>query len=139
MAKFTLKLEEDYPYIVFGVSSTSSDYKLCWSLNKQLGIQLKREKGLIIKSGTGEDAEHAYFEYFSEASQLNYKLIENKRGASRVLREAEQADYLFILDDHPAVDVEAILLEIKKIRAVLLAFELDLEKLKHKQNLLLTA
>ena len=139
MAKFTLSLEEDYPYFIIGISSSTPNYRLCWSLNKALDISLKREKSIDIHSKNGDVAMHNVFEFTHEDLNTKYRLIENKRGSSRFLSEVQQADYLLIIDESEKIEVIELLNEIKKISQVILAFSIDIDSLKQKQNLMLTA
>lgn len=139
MAKFTLSLEEDYPYFIIGISSSTPDYRLCWSLNKTLDISLKREESIDIHSKKGDIAAHNVFEFTNEEFNTKYRLIENKKGSSRFLSEAHQADYLLIIDESERIELSELLNEIKKIAQVILAFSIDIDSLKHKQNLMLTA
>jgi|SRR5690554_1612930 len=139
MAKFTLSLEEDYPYFIIGISSSTPDYRLCWSLNKTLDISLKRDKSIDIHSKNGDVTAHSVFEYTDEVLNTKYRLIENKKGSSRFLSEANQADYLLIIDDSDKIQISDLLNEIKKIAQVILAFSIDIDSLKQKQNLMLTA
>lgn len=139
MAKFILSLEEDYPYFIIGISSSTPNYRLCWSLNKALNISLKREKPIDIHSKSGDVAIHAVFEFTDEELNAKYRLIENKKGSSRFLPESHQADYLLIIDESDKIEIPNLLSEIKKITQVILAFSIDIDSLKQKQNLMLTA
>lgn len=139
MAKFILSFEEDYPYLVFGITSTTKDYRMCWSLNKALNISLKRENALDIYSKDKGIIGHSCFVYEDEVYSAKYRLVENKHAHSRFLPEVVQADYLLIVDETEKVDKTEILRKIKSIRQVLLAFNIDIDTLKNKQNLMLTA
>ena len=139
MAKFILTLEEDYPYFIIGISSSAPDYRMCWSLNKTFDISLKREKSIEIHSKNGDVAVHNVFEFTDEELNTKYRLIENKKGSSRFLPESHQADYLLIIDESDKIEVTELLTEINKIPQVILAFSIDIDSLKQKQNLMLTA
>ncbi|NEN25279.1 IPExxxVDY family protein [Cryomorpha ignava] len=139
MAKFTLRFDEEYPYYLIGINASAKDYRICWSINKALNIALKREDSIDVHSKNKDIVAHSYFVYTNEELNLKFRLIENKRGNSRFLTEVQQADYLLIIDESESVDMEGILKKIKEIRQVLLAFEIDIENLKNKQNLMLTA
>jgi len=139
MAKFTLSFEEEYPYLVFGITATTKDYRMCWSLNKALNISLKRQSAVDIHDKEKGITGHSCFVYEDEMYSAKYRLIENKRAHSRFLPEVVQADYLLIVDETERISKTEILLKIKTIRQVLLAFNIDIDTLKHKQNLMLTA
>lgn len=139
MAKVTLDLGEDYPYVIFGISASASDYRLCWSLNKMLKIALKRVEPITVYSKQGDRNFHSFYEFENEDLQLKYRFIENKRGSSRFLPEVTQADYLLIIDQSPTVAEAEIQKKMMEIRQVLLVFQVNIDQLKQKQNLLLTA
>lgn len=76
--------------------------------------------------GRGAD-EHAIF-----------RLVQNKNKGSFLLQEQKGADYLMVIDESPELDPQAILTDIRAIQGINLAFAIELEKLKQKQNVLLT-
>jgi len=139
MAKFTLSIDEEYPYYLIGINASAKDYRICWSINMALNISLKRGESVAVHGKTKDIVDHSFFVYTDEDLNLKYRLIENKRGSSRFLTEVQQADYLFIIDESESVDTKTILQKIKEIRQVLLAFRIDVDDLKNKQNLMLTA
>lgn len=139
MAKVTLDLGEEYPYDIFGISASTSDYRLCWNLNKMLRTGFKRVEPITVYNKQGDRIHHNYYVFENENLQVKYRFIENKRGSSRFLPEVTQADYLLIIDQSPAVDAEEIQKMMMEIRQVLLVFQVDIDQLKQKQNLLLIA
>lgn len=139
MAKITLDLGEEYPYIVFGISASTSDYRLCWNLNKKLKTAFKRVEPLAIYNKQNDKIHHNYYLFENENLQVKYRFIENKRGNSRFLPEVTQADYLLIVDQSPAIVAEEIQKKLMTIRQVLFVFQVNIDELKQKHNLLLTA
>lgn len=139
MAKFTLSIDEEYPYYLIGINASAKDYRICWSINMALNISLKRENSVQIHGKSKDIVDHSQFVYTDEDRNIKYRLIENKRGISRFLAEVQQADYLLIIDESESVDTKAILQKIREIRQVLLTFQIDVEELKNKQNLMLIA
>lgn len=139
MSKFVLDLDDEFPFEVFGIAATTKDYRLCWSLNKELAFGFKRLEPLRVYNKQRDTIDHGYFFYEDEALQIKYRLIENKIGSSRFLPEIHKADFIIVVDESPAHDGEKFLKEIKKIRSVLMAFRINLDDLKLKDNILLTA
>lgn len=139
MAKVTLDLGEEYPYSIFGISASTSDYRLCWNLNKMLKLAFKRVEPITVYSKQGDKIYHNFYVFENEDLQVKYRFIENKRGSSRFLPEVTQADYLLIIDQSPAIIAEEIQRKMMEIRQVLLVFQVDIDELKQKQNLMLTA
>jgi hypothetical protein len=139
MAKLTLDIVDEYPYEIIGISASAKDYRICWSLNQTLEIALKREPSLKVFTKKSEPVEHGYYTFLDEDTDIKFRLVENKRSASKFLPEAPKADYLFIIDESPGIEPDSILSKIREIRPVLMAFRIDSDQLKNKQNLLLTA
>ena len=139
MPRLTLDLVDEYPFTIYGIRSSENDYRLCWGLNKELGIALKMEKHIEVFSKKGEISVHSLFSFTSDYEQVKYRLVQNKTINGFVLPESDKADYLLIVDQSPEIDPDVLIRKIRKSRQVLMAFPLDIENLKSKQNILLTA
>ena len=139
MSKFSLELIEEYPYQVYGIAASAQDYRLCWHLNKELGLKFTRQKAISVYNKRKESINHEVFIYEDEDAVAKYRLIQNKRTGSLFLPEVNEADYLLVIDESPVLDYDSLVIKIKNIRPVLMVFPIDLDALKNKQNLLLTA
>jgi hypothetical protein len=139
MPKVTLDIVDEYPYAIYGICSSENDYRLCWGLNRELGIALRMEKHLEVFSKKGEVSVHSLYSFTSDYEQVKYRLVQNKTINGFVLREIAKADYLLIVDQSPEIDPEEFIRKIRKSRQVLMAFPVEIENLKSKQNILLTA
>ncbi len=90
-----LKLEFDDEVMpvaqLFGLSSHVRDYRLCWSLNRALDIELQKQK-------TEPDAEaFVKFRYSNDDSDVCYTLIQNRTATGFIFPELKQADFLFFI------------------------------------------
>lgn len=139
MSKFSLELIEEYPYEVYGITASTQDYRLCWHLNKELGLKFTRQSAIRVINKRKESANHEFFVYEDQETLTQYRLIQNKRTGSTFLPEISEADYLLVIDESPVVDYDFLVKQIKSIRPVLMVFPINLDALKNKQNLLLTA
>ncbi len=139
MAKMTLELEEDYSYEVIGLVCSSKSHRLCWTLNRLLGIELKRERDLEIIGREKTARFHSFFSFLDENLLLKYRLVENKRGGSLFLPEVDTADYLLIMDKIDELNPNELIPKIRKSNIILLSFMIELDSLKSKQNILLAA
>jgi len=139
MSKFSLELIEEYPYQVYGISASAQDYRLCWHLNKELGLKFTRQKAISVYNKRKESINHEVFIYEDEDTVTKFRLIQNKRTGSLFLPEVTEADYLLVIDESPVLDYDSLVIKIKNIRPVLMVFSINLDALKNKQNLLLTA
>jgi len=139
MAKLTLEIEDEYAFAAFGIVSTSRSHRLCWMINKSLSLELKRSADIQIFSKSKASRHHAFFSFFDENLQVRYRLIENKKGVSLFLPEIKNADFLLIIDLSDEVEGNSIIEKLRATGSVLMAFEIDLDLLKLKQNILLAA
>ena len=161
MGKHTLKIEYDYDFVLIGVSSHEKDYRICWALNKVLGIGLIKNESLEIKSKKQNTPSYfSLFSYESTDEFIEYSVIsnlsENKILSSKehslftksgkesqstengiLIPEHKQMNYfLMIRGEMENVDVEEIIRKIKEIDIVLTAVNIDANELKSKKNLI---
>lgn len=139
MAKFKLEQVEDYPYLLIGLNTGLSNHKLCWEMNKVADINLGRVDDVEVIGKTGDSTFHAVYVYEEPEYGRTYRLVQNKVMGGIFLPECREADLVLVIDDSPPVDVESMLKSLRGIQRVILAFEIEIDKLKHKQNLLLIA
>jgi len=162
MAKHTLEISYDYDFLLIGISSHEKDYRICWALNKKLGIDLVKQDSLEIKGK--KQTTPSYFSFFifdKEEDFLEYSVIANfsenkalvtkentlfneddtsKKDQSEnelLIPEQKQMNYFFMVrgevDDDEA---EELVKSIKEIDVVQTAIRIDVTQLKSKQNLI---
>ena len=138
MNKITLKLELDFDFIVLAITTSLKDYRLCFHLNKFARANFIRvdELALPLSSSTGVALFNRY-RYLPENSETEFYLISNKGSESLLIPEMNRVDYFMVIknfiDDE---DLEAWISYLKQIPEVLAAVEVDVKKLKSKENLL---
>jgi hypothetical protein len=129
--------KEDYRFMLAGIASADNDYKLSWSLNQNLGINLVRIDNLEIyhKRLDGKQA-FSQFEYYDENSMLQYRLISNRSINGYLLEEMTNLDYLLQITGEMDVGwLELLIGKINNIEGIILAFPLDPTKLKSRKKL----
>jgi hypothetical protein len=129
--------KEDYRFRLAGISSAENDYKLSWSLNHILGINLVRIDNLEIYHKRLDDKQvFSQFEYFDEETLLQYRLISNRSVNGYLLEEMTNLDYLLqISGDTDEGWLDDLIAEINNINGIILAFPLDPNKLKSRKKL----
>lgn len=138
MAKFTLTVENDYPYFLFGISSSLRGYRLAWNLNKQMELELARDQPLELVNKRKEKVRYSCYTWMNELQMAAFKLIQNRSGGNVFIPEHPRADYLLLVDVSPGIEPEEVLKSIKQVGAVAMAFSINIQDLKSKENLLLT-
>ncbi|MFT4771097.1 MAG: hypothetical protein ACI9CP_000338 [Cryomorphaceae bacterium] len=139
MTKLILEIEDEYAFMAIGIVSTSRSHRVCWMLNKSLRLELKRDSDIEIFSKSKTSRHHAFYSFFDENLQIRYRLIENKKGVSLFLPEVKNADFLVVIDLSDEVERNDVIEKLRATGTVLMAFEIDLELLRLKQNILLVA
>lgn len=136
MSKFTLNIEEDYDFSLIGISCHAKDYRLCYELNKILEIDLVRGEDLDIDSKNTK-ANYALYDYIDEENFIDYYLISNRSNKGFLIPEHKSTDFFLLLKGASNNDIiENIINKISEIQLVLTSFQIDVNSLKSKQNLI---
>ncbi len=148
----TIDVEYDYDFLTLGISTREPAYRVCWFLNKSLGINLKREEENYLTFEGSHKNHHIIYSYFSEEELAEYALVKNKSENSQekdvglslfetqsthsfLIPEQPKIDYYLKVTDHH--DTDRILEITRKIRLFEAVFSIDVLKLKSKENLIL--
>lgn len=129
---------EEYRFRLAGISSAENDYRLCWSLNQCLGINLSKKANLEIfhKRLEGMQA-FSQFEYLDEETLLQYRLISNRSANGYLLEEMTNLDYLLqITGDLEDSWMEMLVNKLNSLEGIILAFPIDPLSLKSRNKLL---
>lgn len=136
MSKTVLLTEFEYDFQLIGISSHAKDYRLCWELNKEFGIQLNKEEDVLFSTKKGDKAVFSMYFYQNEYEDKDLRLISNKSSGRLLIPESKASDFILMFYDYNEFEVREMLVKIRKINVVLTAFELDVDTLKSKENLL---
>ena len=138
MNKLTLKYELDLDFVLIAVTVSLKDYRLCYKINKQLGVEFYREDELILQLRPNE--QHMFFNKFHYQipdSETDFYLLSNKGTEGFLIPEMKQADYFILIKNYiDDEDLEYFITGINRIPEVLVAAEVDPKKLKSKENLI---
>ena len=145
-------VSDDYELIA--IHSSLEDYKLAYTLNKALGIQLSKNLAYVeISIPEGKSAFSNYI-FDDEKNDVVWTLIENKTTIINsnkqttslfeqvditvfLLPEFKKADYLIKIENIDyGFDSESIIEKIQEIKNVTTAYPIDITNLKSKNNLI---
>lgn len=133
MTKHVLDVEFDYDFDLIGISCHLRDYRLCWLLNKSLGIEL-------VRDADGAETPKGRFALFSgeclETRTIIHLLVNRGQGGW-MIPEQRQADYMLLLRDNAKWNTDELVRDLKNKSQILTAFAIDPNGLKSKENLLL--
>ncbi len=138
MSKLVLSLEEDYDFLLIGISCHTKDYRLCWELNKLLNFDLIRTDDLEISTKNKKINNYSFYEYIDEENYLEYYLISNRGNDAYLIPEQKTVDFfLMIKGNLPQQRLQILIQKINSLSLVLTSFTINPNQLKSKQNLIL--
>ena len=138
MSKYDLEDDYDYDFNVLGISCHEKDYRICWAINQILGVTMQKEESdieVVVKKSNRYSL-HAMFSLIDFENEIDYRLVANRSTMGFLVPEKPQADYIFIVTDHFQLDFKQMKQKINLIPFVLTTFEINLESLKSKDNLI---
>lgn len=132
-------VENEFEGKLFGIVTQLRDYQLCWHLNKTLNLDMQMMDDIeITNKKKQKTAVYSWFRCEIEIDKQIVYLISNKHSGDFFLPEIKQADYILAvrgeINDEQG---ETMIASIRKIEPVQLVIELDYNKLKSKENLVL--
>lgn len=136
MAKYKLDMEPDPEVMLIGISSHVNDYRLCWALNRSLGINLTRRAEDIVEPTAGGQAVFSAFDHTDEEDSTCWSLVNNHSSEGLLLKEQRQADYFLVVDVSAPVPLDRLLDTVRRAEFVLTAFPLDARQLRGAHKLL---
>jgi len=114
-------------FILIGISSHQSDYKLSWAINKKIGIQLKAQgTPLTIKQGQSPKQEFTKFLSDDSESMVSYSLVSNYSENGYLIPKLKNIDFILKISGsfNPGFK-DDILGKLKEVEIINLAFELE--------------
>jgi hypothetical protein len=117
MKKHKLFWEEDYDFDLIGICSSYTDYRLCWTINNALSIQLQKGEDYALKNKKDGEFFFSFYEYIDEETRTAFFLVKNQ-------------SYNY------NNDIQQLVSNIKTIESVMTAFVFDVQELKSKANLI---
>lgn len=130
-----LDVTYDFDFVLYGLSCHEREYRLCWFLNNQLGIQLEWAGALTIALKDG-NASHAIYRYENLDTEMVVSLVSNRSGGSVLVPEYKQVDYLLKLEHGTDWDAQEMKEALGKIDIIRTSFNMDVDAIKNKENLI---
>lgn len=141
MAKNKLQVTYDFDFLLLALNANVKPYKLAWSLNKELGLNLVMTDNIEI--GFVEEKSLSIQNYIDSDEFQTVRLIRNRAedidGAynAYLLPELKNFDYLLLLENETnSFDENAFITEIKQIPFVQFITRINAQTLKSKDNLI---
>lgn len=139
MSKKILKFEipNEFDFLLLAIICSYKDYRLCFELNQQLKLKLKREKDLEILNRQKNKGTFANY-FFSSQDNEQFRVINNKGATQTFIPEMRTIDYFIMIKNlNPKKSVDDLIGRIKKIDIISGVYEMDPYELKSGENFLM--
>jgi hypothetical protein len=136
MAKLKLEMDLDPEVTIIGISSHVHDHRLCWSLNRALGLRMGRSDHDIEDTVAGRRTSYAVFAHVDTELEGRYLLVTNHGTDGILLKAQRQADFFLVVDDHLAEREPDLLDRVRRAEFVLTAFPLPFARIRAGHKLL---
>ncbi len=131
------KLIVDFELVakVIGIVTSLKDYKLAWSINQHLKINLVMQPSLAFEFIKGKNLSVVNFNFKSEARQI--RLIKNRgiiENSGYLIPELLNFDFFLMINEENNRIIEAEVEYLSTIEEIVYCKLIDLPKLKSKDN-----
>jgi len=139
MAKKVLKLDikNEYDFLLLAVICSYKDYRLCFELNQQLKLKLKRENDLELLNKQKNKSVFSNF-YFASPDNEQFRIINNKGSARTFIPEMKTIDYFMMIKNlNQKKSVDDLITKIKRVEIISGVYEINPDELKSAENFLI--
>ena len=142
MKTFTLDVEYECDFALFGLVSSTRDYTLAWTLNRALRLRLIKQPELLLNLVSQGRLVFTHYLYATET--LTLRLLRNRSVAPSALKkpflapDIKEYDYLLAVSNGSgSLADDALLEQLAALEAVQYVCQFDPNTLKYKENLML--
>ncbi len=122
--KLRLHLEYTPDFEAIGISSNQKDYRLCWHLNRELRLDMRRLNDFTyFPKGSESNCPFSVFYHAIPELKLKYFLVNNRCSEGVLLAEPKNLDYLLLVqgpETPPPLD--ELLKQLRSVKAIHAAF-----------------
>lgn len=137
MSTTKLEFEYDYNFFLIGIFCHFKDYRLAWSLNQHLGFDLSKARDYKLYSKNQEQL-FSMYDFYIDNLELYYYLISNRGENGLLIPERKDVDYFLMVDGlYEASKKGELVQQIRGLKEVLSAVEINPSQLSSKENLLI--
>ena len=142
MKTFTLDVEYECDFALFGLVSSTRDYTLAWALNRALRLRFVKQPELLLNLISC--GRLVFTHYLHATESFSCRLLRNRSIAPSSLKEPflapdiKEYDYLLVVSNgNGALADEELLQCLSDLDAVQHACQFDPNTLKYKENLIM--
>lgn len=125
--KYTLELDFEVDFDVFGLSTPFADYRLAWALNDKLDFKFEKSSELIsiFDRKTKQMKSFQRFSFIDEENLNQIFLLKNKQGNQMVTANHSMMDFFLIIKNNFTIDTTALLTQLRNTNGIVAAFKLE--------------
>ena len=125
--KYTLNIEDEVEFDVFGLSTPFADYRLAWALNDKLEFKFEKSCDLlsIYDRKTKQMKMFQQFSFIDEENLTQICLLKNKQGNQIVTADYAKMDYFLIIKNNFTIDTNKLLTQLRNTNGIVAAFKLE--------------
>ncbi|ALW83662.1 hypothetical protein AUC43_00200 [Hymenobacter sedentarius] len=142
MKTFTLDVDYECDFALFGLVSSTRDYTLAWMLNRALRLRLVKQPELLLNLLS--QGRLVFTHYLHATETLTFRLLRNRSVEPSNLKkpflapDIKEYDYLLAVSNGcGALADDELLQQLTALDAVQYACQFDPNTLKYKENLIL--
>ena len=142
MMTFTLDVEYECDFALFGLVSSTRDYTLAWTLNRALRLRLVKQPELLLNLLSQGTLVFTHYLHATEA--LTFRLLRNRSVVPSNLKkpflapDIQEYDYLLAVSNGcGSLADEQLMEQLAALDAVQHVSQFDPNTLKYKENLIL--
>ncbi len=128
-----LKYTPEYNFSLIGISAHEHDYRLTWSINKKLGLNLVKINDLeIFNKKLNTNQSFSLYAYQDEDSLLDYHLISNKGETGFLVKELQNLDFFLRItgEGYDNTFIHQLVKQLKEADKIISAFYIDTNSIK---------
>lgn len=139
MNKTYLKLSLDLDFVLIAITASLKDYVLCHKINTNLDYDFHKIEDHEVFFNTDEPPlSFSKYYFFVEEGELEYFLVNNRNPEGFLVPEMNKVDYFMIIHQYISnEDVSLLLSKLNKLADIQVAAQIDIYKLKSKENLVM--
>lgn len=130
--------EEHLDFALMGIVCAYKDYRLCFEINRILGIELCKEQDFeLAKEKRGSSSLYSFFNYSNDDNE-QYIVLANKGSNGLFINELKHVDYFMLIRNlSPFNALDIITKQLKQITCITAISILEASKYKSSENFLM--
>jgi len=138
VARSVLHTPVSIDFSLWAIVCQLKDYRVCWHLNKALGLDLERKEDLEVTNSEGRTLWFSLFSYIDRVQKVTFFIFNNRCDNEYLVPELRGNDFfLMIKGVFPAEDAEQVFQKLLALPELQAVFRINPAKLASVHNLVI--